>query len=67
MKKTEEVQLTPQEAFDEQLFSSVLYQKLKLPNDGSVFLNPIKRSIDARGRKVIVKILVEVISEARGR
>lgn len=61
MKKTEEVQLTPQEAFDEQLFSSALYQKLKLPNDGSVFLNPIKRSIDARGRKVIVKILVELI------
>jgi len=64
MKKTEEVQLTPQEAFDEQLVTSALYQKLKIPYDGSVYLNPVKRSIDARGRKVVVKILVELIPKS---
>ncbi len=33
-----------------------LYQKLKLKNDGSVFIQPTKRSIDARSRQVIVRV-----------
>ena len=61
MKKTKEIELTPQEAFDEPSFKSTLYQKLKLPTDGSVYVNPLKRSIDARGRKVLVKVLVEIV------
>jgi len=61
MKKTQEIELTPQEAFDEPSFTSTLYRKLKLPTDGSVYVNPLKRSIDARGRKVLVKVLVEIV------
>ena len=56
-----EIILLPEEAFDEKLFPSVLYEKLGLKNDGSVFVNPIKRSIDARGRKVIVRFQCEII------
>lgn len=61
MKKTKEIILTPQEAFDETLFTSTLYQKLKLPTDGNLYVHPLKRSIDARGRKVLVKVLVEIV------
>jgi uncharacterized FAD-dependent dehydrogenase len=61
MKKTIELQLNPQEAFDEPTFKSTLFSKLSLPDDGSVFINPLKRSIDARGRKVVVKVLVEIV------
>jgi uncharacterized protein len=64
MKKTIELQLSPQEAFDEATFKNTLFSKLKLPDDGSVFINPLKRSIDARGRKVVVKVLVEMVPAA---
>ena len=58
--KISELTLTPREAFDENLFPAVLYEKLGVPTDGSVIVNPIKRSIDARGRNVIVRFQVEV-------
>jgi uncharacterized FAD-dependent dehydrogenase len=61
MKKTIEVQLSPQEAFDEDAFKPALFQKLGIQDDGSVFINPIRRSIDARGKNVWVKVLVEII------
>ena len=53
--KIEELTLWPEEAFDDSLFPGILYTKLKLPQDGSVIITPLKRSIDARGRKVIVR------------
>lgn len=61
MKKTIEVQLSPQEAFDESAFKPALFQKLGIQDDGSVFINPIRRSVDARGKNVWVKVLVEII------
>jgi uncharacterized protein len=64
MKKTTELELNPKEAFDELTFKSMLFSKLQLPDDGSVFINPLKRSIDARGRKVVVKVLVEIVPAA---
>jgi len=56
-----EIILTPQEAFDEQLFDDVLYQKLRLPRDGTIFVKPTKRSIDARARKVVVRLQYELV------
>lgn len=56
-----ELTLWPEEAFNDQLFPSILYEKLGLPQDGSVFVNPVKRSVDARGRKVIVRIQCEIL------
>lgn len=61
MKKTIEVQLSPQEAFDEDAFKPTLFQKLGIQDDGSIFLNPIRRSVDARGKNVWVKVLVELV------
>lgn len=65
MNRTVELQLTPQEAFDESLFKPALFTKLTIPNDGSVLLQPLKRSIDARGRKVHVNVLVEIIPSSQ--
>jgi uncharacterized FAD-dependent dehydrogenase len=52
--------LWPEEAFNESLFPGILYERLGLPHDGSVFVTPVKRSIDARGKKVIVRFQCEV-------
>lgn len=58
--RTVELTLWPEEAFNDQLFPAVLYDKLGLKNDGSVYVTPIKRSVDARGKKVIVRLLCEI-------
>ena len=54
--------LHPQEAFDDDVFPGILYKKLNLPNDGQLIVRPVKRSIDARGRNVVVRMQVEVLS-----
>jgi uncharacterized FAD-dependent dehydrogenase len=59
-----ELTLWPEEAFNEELFPSILYEKLQLKNDGSVYVKPLKRSIDARGKKVIVRMQCEILSPA---
>jgi hypothetical protein len=61
--QTVELALWPEEAFNEELFPGILYQKLGLPDDGSIIINPIKRSIDARGKKVCVRYQCEVYNE----
>jgi uncharacterized FAD-dependent dehydrogenase len=63
MNQKVEVNLTPEEAFDKALVKPALFQKLHLTDDGGVFLQPLRRSIDARGKEVIVNFLVEVISK----
>ncbi len=55
-----EVNLSPEEAFDETLFKPTLYHKLKV-NPEEFFLRPVRRSIDARGKKVLVKVQVELL------
>jgi len=60
MSKIIEVQLSPEEAFDENQFRQAVSSKLHLSPDGSVIINPLKRSVDARGKNVLVKVLVEV-------
>ncbi len=67
MLKTIEVQLSPQEAFDESQFLRVLSDKLHIPEDGTLIINPVRRSVDARGRNVVVKVLVEVIPAEEAR
>lgn len=56
-----EIILSPEEAFDEEHFINALYRKLGLPADGSVRVNPLKRSIDARSRQVIVRVQCEIL------
>jgi len=59
--KLVEVILKPEEAFDEDLLRSSLYSKLGIKDDGSTFVNVIRRSIDARSKHVIVRMQCEVI------
>jgi uncharacterized protein len=59
--QTKELILQPEEAFNEDLFQTSLYQKLGLKQDGEFYVKPVKRSIDARGRNVIVRVTCEVI------
>lgn len=55
-----ELILAPEEAFDEHIFPSILYTKAGLKDDGTVHIVPVKRSIDARGRKVVVRLQCEI-------
>lgn len=61
MQKTIELVLSPRQAFDTQLFNQVLYEKLKLQPNGPVIPQPIRRSIDARSRNVVIRVLVELV------
>lgn len=56
-----ELVLRPEEAFREDLFPHILYKKLDLPDDGSILIRPLKRSIDARSKKISVRVQCEVI------
>jgi uncharacterized FAD-dependent dehydrogenase len=58
--KLAEIVLSPEEAFNEDIFPSILYQKLGIKNDGHVHVKPLKRSIDARSRQVVVRIQCEI-------
>jgi uncharacterized protein len=60
--KTVELVLLPEEAFDDVNFTSILYTKLGLKNDGGVIVHPVKRSIDARARNVVVRLQCEILS-----
>lgn len=60
--KSVEVILSPEEAFQEDLFLESLYHKLQLKNDGNTVVQPVKRSIDARSRNVIVRVQCEIAS-----
>lgn len=62
--RTVELVLSPENAFDEKHFIEILYQKVGLTNDGSVYVVPTRRSIDARGRKVVVRVQCEVLTPA---
>jgi uncharacterized FAD-dependent dehydrogenase len=61
LKRTVEVDLKPEVAFDQILFRAAIYRQLNLQDDGSIYINPLRRSIDARGKRVVVKFLVELI------
>ncbi|MCB0493469.1 MAG: FAD-binding protein [Cyclobacteriaceae bacterium] len=60
MMRTIELVLSPEEAYNEELFPSVLRSKLELESADDLIIQPIKRSIDARGRKVLVRVLVQI-------
>lgn len=59
-----ELTLWPEEAFNEEIFPGILYRKLSLPQDGSVVVEPVRRSLDARSRKVAVRIQCRIMSQA---
>jgi uncharacterized FAD-dependent dehydrogenase len=58
--RTADVTLWPEEAFDESLFPDILYERLGLKKDSSAWVTPIRRSIDARGKRVCVRFQCEI-------
>ncbi|MFZ5970590.1 MAG: NAD(P)/FAD-dependent oxidoreductase [Bacteroidota bacterium] len=58
----QEIILSPAEAFDEARFRSILQEKLRI-NPHHQAVRPLKRSIDARGRHVLVRVLAEVVNK----
>lgn len=62
--KTVELILTPQEAFQEDLFEQALYTKLQLTPGGDTYVHPVKRSIDARSRQVVVRVQCELLQRS---
>jgi uncharacterized FAD-dependent dehydrogenase len=65
--QTKEIVLQAEEAFNEELFENSLYEKLGIKRDGNFFVRPVKRSIDARGRNVVVRVLCEISSVSEKR
>ncbi len=63
----QELILPPEEAFDETHFQDNLYRRLNLVKDGERWIRPVKRSIDARGKKVIVRVQCEVLTASEKR
>ena len=59
--RTIELILSPREAFDDDLFQDALYKKASIPRNEDVHIQPVKRSIDARGRNVIVRVQCELL------
>ncbi|MSP36977.1 MAG: FAD-binding protein [Deltaproteobacteria bacterium] len=59
-----ELVLTPAEAFDEALFIPALYKKLAITRAGNRVVVPVKRSVDARGRNIVVRVQYEIVERA---
>jgi uncharacterized FAD-dependent dehydrogenase len=59
-----ELILTPAEAFDPSLFVPVLHKKLSIPRDGNLVVVPLKRSVDARGRSIVVRVQYDIVERA---
>src|SRR5690606_13153607 len=61
MKKIFSLQLPPEAAYDPELFKQAVLKKAGISSDsGNAFARQIRRSIDARGRKVIVNVEAEL-------
>ncbi len=56
-----EVFLPPEEAFDDERVMSCLFRQLRLDDDGSKKLKLLKRSIDARGKRIKVRFQVQIL------
>lgn len=62
--RTTHIDLSPEEAFNASLFPAILYERLGLRQDGGAWVRPVKRSIDARGKRVRVHLQCEVYDAA---
>src|SRR5688572_29592749 len=60
MKKTIQLQLPPQVAYNEQLLKEEIAAQLSLKPSEQFSIQPMKRSIDARGRNIKINLTVDV-------
>ncbi len=60
MKKTLQLQLPPKVAYNEQLLKEEIAEQLSLKPSEQFSIQPVKRSIDARGRNIKINLTVDV-------
>lgn len=60
MLEYKELSLTPEEAYGEGMLINAIQRKLQVSPEQQV--RPVRRSIDARKRKVVIRVLVEIVS-----
>lgn len=60
MKKTIQLQLPAQTAFNEQLLKEEVSAQLSLTKTDNFFIQPVKRSIDARGKNIKINLTIDV-------
>jgi uncharacterized protein len=60
MKKTLQLQLPPHVAYNEQLLKTEVALSLSLKETDTFFIQPAKRSIDARSRNIKINLTVDV-------
>lgn len=66
MKKTFTLQLSPEEAYDSEIFQKTLLKKAGLsPETPKAYARQTRRSIDARGRKVLVNVEAELFIDEK--
>ncbi|MBY0433396.1 MAG: FAD-binding protein [Cyclobacteriaceae bacterium] len=63
MSKIIELQLTPEQAFDQARFQQFISERLKLSDADDRAFRLLKRSIDARSRQIVVNVVGEVVSK----
>ncbi len=61
MNRIIELDLTPAQAFDPEQFRQTVNERLKISSDDSRHFQILKRSIDARSRNVVVRVVGEII------
>lgn len=65
MKKTIQLQLAPKVAYTEQLLKEEIAEQLSLKPFEQFFIQPVKRSIDARGRNIKINLIVDVFIDEK--
>lgn len=60
MKKTIQLQVAPKVAYTEQLLKEEIAEQLSLKSSEQFSIQPVKRSIDARGRNIKINLTVDV-------
>lgn len=63
MNKLIELNLTPAQAFDPALFQETVLEQLEILPEGEKHFQILKRSIDARSRHVVVRIVGEIVDK----
>jgi uncharacterized FAD-dependent dehydrogenase len=63
--KIVELTLSPEEAFNPELFTQVVNERLRIALDSSRQFQILKRSIDARSRNVVVHLVGELVDASR--
>ncbi|MDQ3392885.1 MAG: FAD-binding protein [Bacteroidota bacterium] len=63
MKKTIDLTLSPEEAYNPELLNLIIMERLRITSGAQIAIRPLRRSIDARSRNIKVNVQAEVYIE----